>query len=212
VKIPANRVYLVRHGRTASNREKVVMGRLDLSLDDEGRAQADRLRPLFDGIRVDRAFCSPLSRARETAARMLAGRGIAIDEVPGLAEQDYGDLEGKPYREFVKEDPERARRFFLDPASAEIPGGEPFHAFAGRVIAAYENVVFTPEREQNLLVVAHGGSIRILVAHLLGLPPGPAFFRLWLDNASVTVIDEFARGMAVLTRFNWLPDLGAGGR
>jgi alpha-ribazole phosphatase len=212
VKVPANRLYLVRHGRTASNRDQVVMGRLDVPLDDEGRAQATRLRPVFGNIRIDRAFASPLSRARETADLLLTGRGIAVEAVPGLAEQDYGDLEGKPYREFVKQDPERARRFFLDPESAEIPGGERFGDFAARVIGAYERAVHTPEREKNLLVVAHGGSIRVLVAHLLGLPLGPSFFRLWLDNASVTVIDEFAPGYAVLMRFNWMPGFEEGGR
>ena len=206
MRIPANRVFLVRHGRTASNRDQIVMGRMDVPLDDEGRAQAERLRPFFEGVRIDRAFVSPLSRAAETARIVLAGRDVAAEGLPGLQEQDYGDLEGSSYRDFVAGDPERARRFFLDPASVDLPGGERFDDFARRVVETYEQRIFTPDREKNLLVVAHGGSIRVLVAHLLGLPPASAFFRLWIDNGSVTALDELAPGLAILKRFNWRPE------
>ena len=103
-------------------------------------------------------------------------------------------------------DPERARCFFLDPESVDLPGGERFDDFARRVVETYERKIFTPEREKNLLVVAHGGSIRVLVAHLLGLPPASMFFRLWIDNGSITALDELAPGLAILKRFNWRPE------
>ena len=81
---------LVRHGRTAANAAGLVLGRLDIPLDDVGRAQAQALaRALPEVVHI---ISSPLLRARETADAF--GRPVVIDD--RWIELDYGELDGRP--------------------------------------------------------------------------------------------------------------------
>lgn len=59
-------IFIIRHGQTAGNRANVLQGRSDIPLNEEGREQAKKVKELFDaeGIRFDRVYTSPLSRAQ----------------------------------------------------------------------------------------------------------------------------------------------------
>jgi broad specificity phosphatase PhoE len=205
VEIPSNRYYLVRHGETESNRNRIVMGALDVPLNETGRQQAQRLAPAFADLALDGAFCSSLSRARETAEIILAGRGLRAAELDGLREQDYGEWEGQAFEALAREERLDAQRYYSDPSSVVIPGGEPFHDFCDRVIRTFEHDVRSDGAGKRILVAAHGGSLRVLIAHLLGIPLSTVFFRLWLDNGSVTRIDQLESGHTILKRYNWTP-------
>ena len=66
---------LLRHGQTASNREKRIQGQLDVDLDDTGRDQAARTAPVVAALRPDVVWCSDLARARATVAPVLRELG-----------------------------------------------------------------------------------------------------------------------------------------
>lgn len=202
---PVNRIFLVRHGETAGNRDRIVMGIRDVPLTEKGEVQATGLRPFFEGVRLDRAYCSSLQRAARTSELLLDGRDLIPTYLDDLKEQDYGEWEGRPFGELERQDPDLARQFFVDPASVTIPGGEPFNDFRERVTRAFDDQIQEKKMGHNILVVAHGGSIRILVSHLLALPYSTTFFRLWIDNASVTEVMELAPGYGILARLNCKP-------
>ena len=88
-------LYLIRHGETAKNRQKLLQGRSDVPLNENGRKQARQAARFFEekGIRFDRVYASPLIRAVETA-RIIAGEDAEILTDDRLLEMDYGPWEG----------------------------------------------------------------------------------------------------------------------
>lgn len=202
-----NRLYLVRHGQTQSNLDSVVMGSVDQPLTEEGEKQAVRLRPFLAAKRLDRAYCSPMTRTQRTAELIQKDRDLSLATLDGLKEQDYGQWEGTPYRELERSEGGNALGYYLDPENFTIPGGEPFADFSRRVVDSFETIIGELKESENALIVSHGGPIRILLCHLLDLDYSKSFFRFWMDNASVTVVDYFAKRFAIMKKLNWLPDL-----
>ena len=188
----AARLVLVRHGESAWNAERRLQGQSDAPLSDEGRAQGARLREVFDGIAVDGAVSSDLSRAHETA--QLAGfDGIRRD--PRWREFDLGEWSGRLEAEVPPEELAAFRRASLVP-----PGGESWPLFQARVGSAVEQL---GRAGGTWAVFTHGGAIRAAVAHVTGARPetvaGPV-------NTSLTLL-ELAPRRRLLT-FNWSPEPG----
>ncbi|MBH1999200.1 MAG: histidine phosphatase family protein [Sphingomonadaceae bacterium] len=100
------RIFIIRHGNTfASSADALRVGaRTDIALVESGRAQADRLGAWFaaQAIPIRRLLSSPLLRARETAAGIMAATGHKADGVcDWLGEIDHGPDEGRPEAEVV---------------------------------------------------------------------------------------------------------------
>ena len=87
-------LYLMRHGQTDWNREYRLQGRTDIPLNDTGREMAAKARERYPDLSVDICYCSPLSRARETAEIFLAGRNVPIVPDGRIAEMSFGKYEG----------------------------------------------------------------------------------------------------------------------
>ena len=112
----------VRHGRTAWNADKRFQGHTDVTLDDEGRAQARALAALLAGERIDAAASSDLARAAETARMVLGPRAVELRLDPDWREMRFGEWEGLTWEQI------RAANPHLDPAAhasvtAYAPGG-----------------------------------------------------------------------------------------
>ena len=92
------KLYLVRHGETLWNQENRVLGRTDIPLNERGIAQAQALGTKLADVHFDHVYCSPLSRAKETAAQIVAaqkGTGTpAPVEAAELIEMNFGTCEG----------------------------------------------------------------------------------------------------------------------
>jgi len=87
-------LYIIRHGTTDWNVQRRLQGRTDIPLNDEGRRMAEDARTACRDVHFDICFCSPLSRARETAEILLRGRDIPIIPDDRLAEMGFGIYEG----------------------------------------------------------------------------------------------------------------------
>ena len=85
-------VYLVRHGESAGNVNPGMPRRDDPPLTDRGRAQAERAAAALAPLGVEAVYCSPLRRARETAAAIAAASHLPVRGVDGFAEVDMGNL------------------------------------------------------------------------------------------------------------------------
>ena len=198
-------VLLIRHGATEWSSSGRHTGRTDIDLTDFGRDQTRRLRPVLRRIldeRVERGqpgpslICtSPLARARETAALVVPD--LAVEEVPMLAEVDYGEYEGLTIAEIREEHPE------WNLFTSGCPGGENPAAVAARC----DSFIAKTERMASggvVVAFTHGHLGRALTARLLGLPleAAGAFYN---DTASIAIIED-RRGDRVLTGWNITAD------
>lgn len=168
---------LVRHGESEWNRLNRFTGWHDVDLSEEGIYEAHRAGAMLEaeGHRFDSAFTSTLRRAQHTLNIIL--EEIEQDELPvikdaALNERDYGELVG------VNKDEARlkwgAEQVHLWQRSYDIapPGGESLKDTAARVLPFYEKRI-APELNagKNVLVVAHGNSLRSLIMQLDKLSP-----------------------------------------
>jgi broad specificity phosphatase PhoE len=162
---PVTTLLLVRHGETDWNRDGRWQGHSDTHLNDVGREQANRLAGELDGIDV--LYSSDLARALETA-ELIAGRlGLDVRVDERLRERSFGAWEGKTAPEIEMEFRDAHARWL----AGEGPGAddaEPFADFAARVRSFLEDVLARHPHE-TVLVVAHGGSIRVIHALASGL-------------------------------------------
>lgn len=97
------KLYLIRHGETAWNAQKLLQGSVDIPLNENGLAQAEKSRKALEGIHFDRVFSSPLARAHKTAEIVCTGRDLEIVCDDRLRERNYGEFEGvyKPDTDYV---------------------------------------------------------------------------------------------------------------
>ncbi len=156
---------LLRHGECEGGH--VYRGRLDFPLSAIGWQQ---LRDKTQNIDVwTQIVTSPLQRcalfAQEVAERCSKPLSIMED----FREVDFGDWEGRLIDDVWREQGSDVRRFFADPVNAAPPNGEPMREFEQRVLSAWQQLLQTL-RGEHILLVAHGGTIRVLLAHVLSMP------------------------------------------
>jgi broad specificity phosphatase PhoE len=167
---------VVRHGRTAANAQGLLLGHLDIDLDETGRAQAEEVAATLGSC--DLVVSSPLARARQTAA--VIGATVEVDE--RWIELDYGEWDGRPAGEVEAEDWGRWR---AEPNFAP-PGGESLAALFTRVADACGDLADRAV-EGRVVVVTHVSPIKAAVAWVLGTGPEIAS-RTFVAPASITRI------------------------
>lgn len=182
----ATRLYLVRHAATTLEPGRCC-GSLDVGLSDEGRKQARLLAETLGAVELTAVYTSPLERARRTAAEVATRHNLVPHKLPGLAEIDFGELEGRRFEEVAATHPALYATWMTRPAEVEFPAGERFHNFARRVRETTRDIRLASEREA-IAVVSHGGPIRVVVADALAMPPH-ALFRLDQSFTGLSVID-----------------------
>ena len=167
-----NRLVLVRHGESEWNKKNIFTGIRNPDLTDKGVIEACWAGRVMksEGLRFDIAFTSKLKRAQHTLDIILGEIGGQIPEViedAALNERDYGELSGlnkEEARERWGEEQVLAwRRSFDIPP----PGGESLKDTAARVLPFYrDNIWPQVAAGKNVIVAAHGNSLRALIMHL----------------------------------------------
>ncbi|MFN3987168.1 MAG: histidine phosphatase family protein [Rhodocyclaceae bacterium] len=162
---------LVRHGETAWNVDRRLQGHLDVPLNDigHGQARATAAHLARESARFAACYASDLVRARDTAAALQAGSGLAVHACRDLRERHYGCFQGLTYDEAAIRFPEAYARFHRrDPAFVFPDGGESLIAFQARVGAALGRIVRT-HPGQRVLIVTHGGVLDMAYRIATGL-------------------------------------------
>ena len=147
---------LIRHGPTAWNTEKRLQGRTDIPLSEEGlrRVSGWRLPPEASEMIW---FCSPLSRAQQTAATL----GLTATVDPRLIELDFGRWEGKRLSDLRSEDPDGMDREEARGLDMTPPGGESPRQVLARLQPLLEEMA---RRGAATGCVTHKGVIRAVFA------------------------------------------------
>jgi broad specificity phosphatase PhoE len=166
-------LYLARHAEDVAAAEQRFG---DEGLTHRGEAQARELARALEQVELDRAFCSPLRRARETAELLLKERSVPLEIEPDLAEGSAGALVGLQLEEARKRYPQDFRVgdtvvARLRATGRTAPEGEfrdAFLARARRVAARWRRWLADPGGA--VLVVSHGGLLNFSLQELLGVP------------------------------------------
>jgi len=193
------RTLLLRHGETPLSGEKRFAGVGDIPLTEHGLAQARAVADALKDRGIEAIVSSPLRRCQDTAAEVAAVIGTRIRVEEGFAETDFGEFEGLTFAEARARFPAEMDAWLADPSVAP-PGGESFTEVARRVRVALDNLMVR-HRHQIVLVVSHVTPIKMLVRHALEAPPA-ALYRMHLDVSSLSEIDWYDDGPAVLRGFN----------
>jgi alpha-ribazole phosphatase len=194
------RLILVPHALTDWNVQGRYQGHSDRPLSEAGQRQAECLQRALAETRFDSAFASDLRRARETAAAITEPRGLTVQADARLRELHFGEWEGLTYEEIQREQIDALAAWMADVKHKSAPGGETAQQMAERVgsfLASLEPLI---ETEETTLLVAHRGSLRMLLCLVLGLEP-QARWQFQLEPASISELELHA-GTAILVRWN----------
>lgn len=191
-------IVLLRHGRTAGNARRLLVGRSDVPLDDEGRSQAAlaarAVAKTTEG--VSRVVSSPLARCRSTAEAVANELGVPVAVDARWVELDYGALDGTPVDALQ---PEVWAAWQADLGWCP-PGGESLVDLSARVRAACTELVDESAGSHDVVVVTHVSPIKAAVAWALGVGDELAW-RTFLRPASISRIATRG-GSPVLHSFN----------
>jgi 2,3-bisphosphoglycerate-dependent phosphoglycerate mutase len=161
---------LIRHGESEWNKQNRFTGWIDIPLSEKGEEEARSAGMKIRGFKFDMAFTSVLQRAIRTfeiAAQIAGFNHLLAEKDEALNERMYGDLQGLNKDEcrekFGAEQVHIWRRSYDIPP----PNGESLKDTAARVMPYYHRRIESKLREgKNILIVAHGNSLRALIKHL----------------------------------------------
>ena len=182
-------IYLLRHGKTLQ--AGTYTGSTDVELSPAGRRQIPSLSPFLRSIRFDSCFCSPLIRCVQTLTLLEIDADPILDD--GLKEIDFGTWEGLSFQQVQTEFPDLLAEWVRRGEDFRFPGGEMIRAFNVRIARWLDNLL-TKELNR-VLIVAHGGVIRVGICHLLGLELNRAFAFNPMEGkvSMVKVVDGFGQ-------------------
>ena len=205
------RVFMVRHGATVLSAEDRFAGATDVDLSDEGREQTRRLADRLSREKLSAVYASPLGRTVETAKILATPHDLDVEIEDGLREISHGRWEQLTRREVEEKFPEEAAEWEKDPYTFAPAGGESGLAVTARALPVLIRLVRKHPGE-NILVVSHKATIRLLLSSLLGFDP-----RRYRDNldqkpAALNIVDFHDCTRARLTLFNDTSHYHEGGK
>jgi len=157
---------LLRHGEPDGG-ELVFRGRTDDALTSKGWQQMNNT--IGDHRHWDTIISSPALRCAEFSKKLSERLSVPLKQNEQLWELDLGEWDGKLFTEIQKDDPDLFTRFLQDPVKVTPPAGESLPNFQQRILQTWDSL-YQENKGKHLLVIAHGGPIRIIIGHVLGIP------------------------------------------
>lgn len=178
-------LYIIRHGKTDWNNLHRLQGRTDIPLNAEGRRMAAAAAAEYANVHFDICFCSPLSRAKETAEILLRDRQIPIVSDGRLAEMSFGICEGTENNIEKPDSPIIA--LFQNPEAYTTPveDGESFDELFARTGSFLKEQVFPLlEQGKDVLIVGHGAMNCSIICQVRNLPLA-SFWSAGIENCKL---------------------------
>ncbi len=187
-------LFLLRHGKTGFSGRYV--GAMDVPLSTEGITQVEKLKMVFQDILIDTVYTSPMLRCRQTCEIVFPEAIASCDDK--LKEIDFGRWEGLTFEEISSKDPDVVDRWVEEGIDFTFPDGEPVDLFNKRVQRFATEL--SAGYGENIAVVCHGGVIRSLLCHFLGVD-FQKYFLFQVRKGSCCTVELFGEH-GVLTGFN----------
>ena len=190
-------LYIIRHGETAKNKQKLLQGRSDMPLNERGSLQAEKAGAFFRerGISFDAVYSSPLIRAVQTALQISsniasASESIKIDN--RLIEMDYGPYEGMDLEDPAPE----VMAFFRDFAGTPAPEGmEQLGDVVSRLGELLEEII-EEARTGNVLLSTHAIAMKGALEYLTPESHG-SYWSKYIGNCDVYAVEVTDDGYGV---------------
>ncbi len=186
----------IRHGEPEGGR-RFRGSSIDDALSQKGWMQMRAA--VEDGCPWTQIVSSPLIRCHAFACELSQQHHIPLRVDDRLKEVGFGDWEGFTHDEIQARDLSRYHAFYANPVNDRPPGAEPLDVFFTRVSEALQTIV-ADFSGQHIMVVAHAGVIRAMMAHVLDIP-AVAVYRIQVINAGLSRI-RYGSGGFQLTFLN----------
>ncbi len=195
-----SQLVLIRHGQSQWNLENRFTGWIDIPLSAQGEEEARSAGEKIKGFKFDKVYTSVLERAIKTyeiAAEVAGFNSLPVEKDKALNERMYGDLQGlnkdDMRKKFGAEQVHKWRRSY----DIAPPNGESLKDTAERVLPYWHSHI-EPDLKagKNILVVAHGNSLRALIMHLDNLS-GDEVVKLEIPTG-VPIFYEFDKDMKIV--------------
>jgi broad specificity phosphatase PhoE len=165
------RLFLVRNAETLWNREGRLQGHQDSPLTEEGKKQALLLADLLKNEHFDAAYSSDLGRAIDTAKTIVSMHsGLEFQRRTELRERGHGIVQGMTQQEAYKEYPGLQKQRLKNKFLFKNPKGESYSDASQRLKPFWEEIK-KKHANQSVLIVAHGGTTRMLLGLVTGVEP-----------------------------------------
>lgn len=192
------RLLLIRHGKTKLHQADRFWGSTDIPLSNTGIRQAEQLRDRLATEKIHAVYSSTLSRARATAEIIASRHHLKITACEELNECNFGYIEGLTFPEIQRLHPALAEEL-LNRKMVAFPGGESLEDLDKRVRSFLDRLNEHKEKD-TILIVAHGGPLRLIICNLLGLEL-KHWQQIRIDLASLSIVETYSRG-AILNLLN----------
>ncbi len=193
------KIYLVRHGQTAWNREEIFRGRADIPLNEIGFREAELIGEYLKGMDIHVIYTSPLSRAKETARRIAQFFNLKVQLLIGIIDMRFGKWEGRSLQEVQKTDRELYQQWREKPHIVRLPEGESLDEVRVRAMAALEGVI-QYHHGMNIVLVSHRVVNKVIICGILGID-NSHFWQIGQDTAAINLI-QFKEGKYILSLLN----------
>ena len=185
-------LYIVRHGETEWNVKHIIQGHKNVGINNTGKKQVSALTKRLQPIQFDAIFSSDLLRTKQTADILNMERKLALVTTEALRERYFGKFEGQNARTFFKEVKDLLKEYETlsdeNKRKFRYPTAESDEEMISRVIT-YIREIAVAYAGKKVLVVTHGGVIRILLIHL-GYATYDNFSTNAITNASYVKIES----------------------
>ncbi|MDV2989332.1 MAG: histidine phosphatase family protein [Dehalogenimonas sp.] len=193
------KLILVRHGDTATDDSGKCYGATDIDLSEKGQQQALALQQSFAEIKIDAIYSGTLKRGVKTANTIAGVHGVTVVKAPELNEVNFGLIEGLTFNDARLQFPDVAESWQLGSQDLCFPDGESFHELYDRTLKFLERLK-GHQSDETVMVVGHGGPLRIMVCHLLGVSVSH-HWQFTMSRSSVSALSIYPNG-SVLEKLN----------
>lgn len=196
-------LYIVRHGETVWNTKKLLQGRTDIPLNENGRKLASLTGTALENTPFDRIYSSPLTRAYETACLIRGNQAVEIRKDERLRELCFGIYEGQNMTQLLADGDGTFQYFFKQPQLYEAPSdAESLEHLCTRAGRFMEDEILPLQNScKRIMIVAHGALNKALMMYVKRPQPLSEFWSgglqrncnvilLTLENNQFQIIDE----------------------
>ena len=164
---------LLRHGQSIYNLEDVFTGTTDVELSPIGIIEAKNAGVILQQFTIDIIYTSALKRAIHTTNIVIGalGKDIKVIQNSALNERDYGDLQGLKKADTITKYGDAQVQIWRRSFETAPPNGESLEDTYNRVVPYYLEKIAPQLKTKNILIVAHGNSLRALIMYLENISP-----------------------------------------
>jgi broad specificity phosphatase PhoE len=195
------RVFLIRHGATTLTAEDRFAGETDVPLSEIGRDQLERLSARLAHEKIAAIYSSPRSRTMDSARILARPHRLEVKSRDEFREISHGRWEGLTRAEVERRFAEEYARWEDDPFTFAPSGGETGLAVTARALPILIELV-TAHPDEQIVIVSHKATIRLLLSTLLGFEARLYRDRLDQQPAALNIVDFRDPAHARLSLFN----------